>query len=414
VKQVSDKNITDNVVSTENQYVLQTYARPNDLVFTHGEGSKLFTMDGREFLDFAAGIAVNSIGHSHPHWVKAVTEQADKLVHVSNLFHTEPQAVLAKRLCESSFADRVFYCNSGTEANEGAIKFARKWAKKNAGLDPYDESVAGPSELVSFHNCFHGRTMGALALTYKKQYKTPFQPVMEGGRMAQYLDLDSAAAVIQKGKTAAVFVEPVQGEGGINIATKEFLAGLRALCDEAGALLVYDEVQCGLGRTGKLWAYENFGVEPDIMTLAKPLAGGLPIGAVLMKQHVADAIAPGDHGSTFAGAPMVCAGANACLDILQEPGFLDSVVAKGERLRKALSSALEGNQHVVEVRGSGLICGVELDVPAGPVTAACLKEGLIVITAGAGNVVRMVPPLVVSEEEVDRCVSIVARAVSEL
>jgi len=285
-------DITNQVVADEGQFVLQTYGRPN-LVFTHGEGCKLFAADGREFLDFAAGIAVNSIGHGHPHWVAAIQEQATKLVHVSNLFHTEPQAKLAKRLVESSFADRVFFCNSGTEANEGAIKFARKWARINAGLDPYDEAAGGPSELVSFHNCFHGRTMGALALTYKKQYKTPFLPLISGAKMATYMDLDSAAAIIEKGKTAAVFVEPVQGEGGINIPTAEFLEGLRKLCDDAGALLVFDEVQCGLGRTGKLWAYENYGVEPDMMTLAKPLAGGLPIGAVLMKQHVADAIAPG-------------------------------------------------------------------------------------------------------------------------
>jgi len=286
---------TAEVVADENKYVLQTYGRPNDLVFTHGEGVKLFSADGREFLDFAAGIAVNSIGHGHPHWVKAVQEQAAKLVHTSNLFHTEPQATLAKRLVESSFADRVFYCNSGTEANEGAMKFARKWAKVNAGVDPYDAEASGPSEIVSFHNCFHGRTMGALSLTYKKQYKTPFLPLIGGAKLATYMDLESAAAVIKKGKTAAVFVEPVQGEGGINIATKEFLQGLRDLCDEAGALLVYDEVQCGLGRTGKLWAYEHFGVEPDMMSVAKPLAGGLPIGAVLLKQHVADAMAPGER-----------------------------------------------------------------------------------------------------------------------
>lgn len=408
------QDVTSKIVSDEGQFVLQTYGRPKDLVFTHGKGSKLYTADGREFLDFAAGIAVNSIGHSHPHWVAAVQKQAADLVHVSNLFHSEPQTILAKRLVESSFADRVFFCNSGTEANEGAIKFARKWARVNAGLDPFDKEAGGPSELISFHNCFHGRTMGALALTYKQQYKTPFLPLIGGAKMATYMDLESAAAVIEKGKTAAVFIEPIQGEGGINVPTAEFLQGLRKLCDDAGALLVYDEVQCGLGRTGKLFGYQNFGVEPDIMTLAKPLAGGLPIGAVLMKQHVADAIAPGDHGSTFAGAPLVCTAANACLDIIQEPGFLESVTAKGERLRSKLSKALSGNPHVKDVRGAGLICGVELDVPAAPVTAACLANGVIVITAGAGNIIRMVPPLVITDDDIDKCVTVLSAAVAAL
>lgn len=272
---VHDAAYSKKVMADEAKYVLQTYARA-PVVMSHGLGAKVYDVEGKEYIDMAAGIAVNALGHSDARWYKALVEQAGKLSHTSNLYHTEAQVHLARRLVESSFADKVFFCNSGTEANEGAIKFARKWARVRAGIDPYDANATAPSELVSFTSSFHGRTMGALALTYKEQYKTPFMPMMPGHQLAKYNDLESARAVIQKGKTAAVFVEPVQGEGGIFPATKEFLQGLRQACDEAGALLVYDEVQCGLGRTGKLWGHELFGVEPDIMTLAKPLAGGLP------------------------------------------------------------------------------------------------------------------------------------------
>ena len=400
------------VIKAEKQYVLQTYARP-DVVFTSGSGTVLVDSAGREYLDFASGIAVNALGHGDPRWLKAVVEQAERLTHTSNLYHTVPQTELAKRLVESSFADKVFFCNSGTEANEAAIKFARKFAKVQAGIDPYDASMRGPSEIVSFTNSFHGRTMGALALTYKDQYKTPFQPVMPGAVMAPFGDLDAAAKVIQKGKTAAVFIEPVQGEGGIYPAGKSFLSGLRKLCDDAGALLVYDEVQVGLGRTGLLWGHEHYGVEPDVMTLAKPLAGGLPIGSVLMRQKVADAMSPGDHGSTFAGNPLVCHAACTVFDVINEPSFLEAVTAKGEALREGLRKVTAGNPHVKEVRGVGLICGVQLDVPAGPLVTAARDRGLLIITAGAGDVVRMVPPLTVSADEVERCIKTFGEVLAE-
>mmetsp|Transcript_15393 Transcript_15393/g.43867 ORF Transcript_15393/g.43867 Transcript_15393/m.43867 type:complete len:459 (-) Transcript_15393:9-1385(-) len=400
------------VIKAEKQYVLQTYARP-DVVFTSGSGTVLVDSAGREYLDFASGIAVNALGHGDPRWLKAVVEQAERLTHTSNLYHTVPQTELAKRLVESSFADKVFFCNSGTEANEAAIKFARKFAKVQAGVDPYDAAMHGPSEIVSFTNSFHGRTMGALALTYKDQYKTPFQPVMPGAVMAPFGDLDAAAKVIQKGKTAAVFIEPVQGEGGIYPAGKSFLIGLRTLCDDAGALLVYDEVQVGLGRTGLLWGHEHYGVEPDVMTLAKPLAGGLPIGSVLMRQKVADAMSPGDHGSTFAGNPLVCHAACTVFDVINEPSFLEAVTAKGEALREGLRKVTAGNPHVKEVRGVGLICGVQLDVPAGPLVTAARDRGLLIITAGAGDVVRMVPPLTVSLDEVARCIKTFGEVLAE-
>jgi len=343
-----------------------------------------------------------------------VKEQADLLCHTSNLYHTAPQAEFAKKLVENSFGDRVFFCNSGTEANEAAIKFARKYAKVAAGLDPYnaDTALDAATEFVTFTRCFHGRTMGALAITYKQQYQTPFQPVMgPATTVVPYMDLEAARAAIVKGKTCAVFVEPVQGEGGIYTPTKAFLQGLREICDETGALLVFDEVQCGLGRTGRLWGYENFGVEPDIMTLAKPLAGGLPIGAVVMRQKVADVMAPGDHGSTFAANPLVTAVANKVFDIVADPAFLADVGRKGEKIRAGLREALEGNAHVKEVRGTGLLVGVQLDVPAGPVVGKCREDGVLVITAGDGDVVRLVPPLTLTDEDIDLAVKVLAAAI---
>lgn len=403
----------DETIESEKKYILQTYGRP-DVVFTKGQGTKLYDTQGKEYLDFAAGIAVNALGHGDPRWLKAVTEQAERLTHTSNLYHTEPQAQLAKKLVESSFGDRVFYANTGTEANEAAIKFSRKFAKVHAGIDPYDASLEGPHEIVSFTNSFHGRTMGALALTYKEQYKTPFQPVMPGAVMAPYRDLDAASKVIQKGKTAAVFVEPVQGEGGIHPAGKEFLSGLRALCDEAGALLVFDEVQVGLGRTGLLWGHDHYGVEPDMMTLAKPLAGGLPIGAVVMKERVAEVMSPGDHGSTFAGNPLVCHAACTVFDIINDAEFLKSVTEKGEALRDGLRRVTSDNPHVQDVRGVGLITGVQLDSSAGSLVNAARDEGLLIITAGAGDIVRMVPPLTVTMEEIDTCVSIFGNVLNRI
>lgn len=410
---VRDAAYTKSVIEDEAKYVLQTYARA-PMVLSHGQGSKVYDVEGREYLDMAAGIAVNALGHTDPRWLAALQEQAGLLAHTSNLYHTAPQVELAKRLVESSFADKAFFCNTGTEANEGAIKFARKWARMQAGVDPYDPSATAPHELVSFTSCFHGRTMGALALTYKAQYKTPFQPMMPGHALATYNDLESARQVISKGRTAAVFVEPVQGEGGVTAATPAFLQGLRRLCDEAGALLVFDEVQCGLGRTGKLWAHEAYGVEPDMMTLAKPLAGGMPIGAVLLKQHVADAMKPGDHGSTFAGNPLVCHTACTVFDVIADPSFLAAVEARGERLRAGLRRTMGGNPHVVEVRGVGLLCGVQLDVSAGPVVDAAREMGVLAITAGKGDVVRLVPPLVLTDEEVDRCCEVLGKALAKV
>ncbi|XP_057847062.2 acetylornithine aminotransferase, mitochondrial [Cryptomeria japonica] len=413
------KNLVDNtglgigggsreVIEAEGKYFVRNYAR-FPVVFVRGQGCKLYDVEGREYLDLTAGIAVNALGHADPAWVKAVTEQAATLTHVANPFHTVPQVKLAKRLIESSFADRIFFANSGTEANEAAIKFARIYQKT---ARPTKGKHA--TEFLSFTNSFHGRTMGTLALTSKEKYRTPFEPVMPGVTFVEFGNVEATKAIIQLGKTAAIFVEPVQGEGGIYSATNEFLKELRSLCNDAGALLVFDEIQCGLGRTGQLWAHQAYDVQPDIMTLAKPLAGGLPIGAVLVTEEVAAAIGPGDHGSTFAGGPLVCHAALAVLDRIQETGFLESVARKGQYLKDLLTKKLANNVHVKEIRGSGLLVGIELDVSASPLADAALRAGLLILTAGKGNIVRLVPPLIISEEELEKAVDILSKIIKVL
>ena len=399
----------DQVRRDENECILNTYGRGQGEVMVRGEGVRMWDSDGKEYMDFTAGIAVNCLGHADAGVTKAIAHQAALLSHTSNLFHTEPASTLARKLVNSaSFADRVFFCNSGTEANEAALKFSRKYAKKQAekaGLSA-DEAA---TETVSFKNGFHGRTMGALALTWKEAYRTPFAPLVPGNSFAVYGDLDSAAQLIVKGKTCAVFVEPVQGEGGIYPADAEFLRGLRKLCDDAGALLVYDEVQCGLGRTGKIWGHQLVtGAEPDLLSVAKPLANGLPIGVVMMKQKVADVMVPGDHGSTFAGGPLVCAVANEVFDRVTKPEFLANVEARGAELKSALRDKLAGHPHLKDVRGSGLLVGVQFDVPAAPLVAALRKDGLLTLTAGAGDVLRLVPPLIVTSADVQKASDMIA------
>ncbi|HRQ40945.1 MAG TPA: aspartate aminotransferase family protein [Chloroflexota bacterium] len=402
---------TQEVIQAESQYILQTYGRA-PVVFTQGKGLKLYDANGNEYLDFTSGIAVTALGHSDEEWATAVATQAHQLTHISNLYHSEPQVRLAQKLVESSFADKVYFCNSGAEANEAAIKFARKFSltqrRRGAEEDnghPITASPAHPTKIVAFSGGFHGRTVGALSVTYKEQYRAPFAPLMPDVAFATFNDLESARAVIDE-QTCAVIVEPVQGEGGVNPATPDFLKGLRQLCDQVGALLIFDEVQCGLGRTGKLWAYQNYSVKPDIMTLAKPLAGGLPMGATLLTQQVADALQPGDHGSTFAAGPLVCAAANVVFDRVNQPEFLEKVRFHGSYLQHRLRT-LESDK-VTAVRGLGLLVGVELNVPAAPIIAAARERGLILIGAGE-NVLRFAPALVVDKVEIDTAVDILAQ-----
>ncbi|PQP96515.1 acetylornithine aminotransferase mitochondrial [Prunus yedoensis var. nudiflora] len=388
------------VMEAEGRVLVGTYKRPPVVLYS-GKGCKLYDPEGREYLDLYSGIAVNALGHGDPDWIRAVTEQARTLTHVSNAYYSIPQVELAKRLVACSFADRVFFSNSGTEANEAAIKFARKFQRFS-----FPEKKEPATEFISFTNSFHGRTMGAVALTSKEHYRSPFEPVMPGVTFLEYGDIQAATKLIHSGKIAAVFLEPLQGEGGILSPTKEFLQSLRGACDDSGSLLVFDEVQCGLGRTGYLWAHEAYGVFPDIMTLAKPLAGGLPIGAVLVTEKVAASIKYGEHGSTFAGGPLICNAALSVLNKISKTEFLSSVSNKGQYFKELLTKKLGKNPHVREVRGSGLIVGVELDVSASPLVDACRNLGLLIITAGKGNVLRLVPPLIISKQELEHAAEV--------
>lgn len=389
------------IIEAESQYIAQTYRRP-PFVLERGEGVFLYDAEGRRYLDFVAGIAVNALGYGHPAVLQAIQEQAERLIHVSNLYHTAPHVELARRLVEHSFADRVFFCNSGSEAVEGAIKFARKWARVNFG--------EGKTGIVAFTGGFHGRTMGALAATARETYQAPFRPLMPGVRFAAFNDLKDAAAKIDDA-TCAVIVEPVQGEGGIRPAEAGFLAGLRELCDQHHALLIFDEVQCGLGRTGTLWAHQAYGVTPDIMTLAKPLANGLPIGAILATEDVAGVIQPGDHGSTFAANPLVCHVACTVFDIVSHPDFLARVRTNGEYLLSGLR-ALAAPQ-VTEVRGRGLMIGLQLVGEAQPAIAAGYERGFILVNAGP-EVLRLVPPLIIEREHMDALLEILPELLSEV
>jgi predicted acetylornithine/succinylornithine family transaminase len=347
-----------------------------------------------------AGIAVNALGHADPEWVATVAEQAGRLAHVSNLYHNEPQIELARLLVENSFADRVFFTNSGSEANETALKVARKYARLRAEAN----GLTAKTGIVAFSHSFHGRTMGALATTHKAAYREPFAPLTPGVTFADYNDVTGAVAAIGPA-TGAVIVEPVQGEGGVHPATPEFLAALRRRCDETGALLIFDEVQCGLGRTGRLWAYQGYGVTPDIMTIAKPLAGGLPLGAALMTEAVASVLRPGDHGSTFAAGPLACAAALVVVRRISQPAFLAAVRDRADYLQYRLR-ALE-SESIVAVRGAGLLVGVELTGPVAPVVAAARQRGLLVINAG-DTVLRLCPPLIVERGHIDAAVAILA------
>jgi acetylornithine/N-succinyldiaminopimelate aminotransferase len=384
-------SVTNDIIALDKQYVLGTYARA-PFVLDHGEGCWLYDTDGKAYLDCVAGIAVNDLGYGDPAVIAALTEQANKLWHVSNLYLTEPQARLAQKLCENSFADRVFFCNSGTEANEAAFKFARKWAGERYGADKH--------VIVAFTGAFHGRTFGALTATPKEKYQAPFRPLLPGVQIAPFEDLAATGRIINDG-VCAVIVEPVQGEGGVYPADPAFLQGLRALCNRYNALLIFDEVQCGLGRTGTLWAYQGYDVTPDMLTVAKPLAGGLPMGAVLLSQRVAEAIHPGDHGSTFAASPLVASVARAVVERIAQPEFLSCVAENGRYFADSLRSA--SLPHVTEIRARGLMIGIDVDVPAAGIITAAYAQGLIIANAGP-QTLRLVPPLIITAGEIDLAV----------
>lgn len=391
------------LVADGERYFVPTYGRP-PFVLDHGVGAEVWDSDGRRYLDFVAGIAVNALGHAPPAVVAALAEQAPRLIHTSNLYYTAPAIELARALAESCFADKVFFCNSGAEAVEGAFKFARKVARAEHG--------EGKHMIVAFEGSFHGRTMGAVAATHREKYRLPFMPVMPGVRFAPFNDLDHAASAIDD-DVCAVIVEPIQGEGGITPARDEFLQLLAEQCDAHNALLIVDEVQCGLGRTGELWAHERSGIRPDLMVVAKPLGGGLPIGAILTTDAVSAHLHPGDHGSTFAGGPLVCAVALAVFRQLSDAGFLGHVREIGDYLGSRLEALRREDAHVLEVRGRGLMRGLRLDGSAAAVKDAAQEAGLLLVPAG-DDVVRVVPPLIIQREHVDEAVGILRHALEVL
>lgn len=381
-------------IENEQRYIAQTYGRP-DFVLTHGDGVHVYDAHGKAYVDLVAGIAVMALGHSDPQISEVIAKQAQTLIHVSNLYYTGPQGELARLLCENSFADRVYFCNSGAEANEAALKFARKVAYQNG--DSYK------TELVTFTSGFHGRTAGALSITPKAKYQAPFKPLLPDVTVLPFNNIEAVQQHISD-KTCAVVVEPIQGEGGINPATPEFLQALRTLCDEYGASLIFDEVQCGVGRTGELWAHSVSGVTPDIMALAKPLANGLPIGATLMTDAVHSALQPGDHGSTFAGGDLICAVATHVFKRVNSPEMLAHVNATGEWLHKQLVALKEKYTCVVDVRGRGLMLGIEFNFPAPEVVNAGYAAGFLTVNAGA-NTLRLVPPLIIKQSHLKDFIS---------
>ena len=379
------------------RYLMHTYARiPISIV--RGRGSRVYDLEGREYLDFVAGIAVNVLGHSHPDLILAIQKQTQQLLHESNLYFTEPQVKLAQALIEHSFAGKVFFCNSGAEANEAAIKLVRRYAHQKYGPDRY--------EIITMLGSFHGRTMATLSATGQEKVQKGFEPLVPGFTHVPFNDLPAVEKALGS-STAAIMVEPIQGEGGVHVADRSYLQALRALCRERDVLLIFDEVQTGMGRTGTLFAYEQFGVQPDVMTLAKGLGGGMPIGACLATDEVAAAFTPSVHASTFGGNPLACSASLAVLRVLTEGKLLMQSRAMGEYLAKGLLEIKDRVSNVKEVRGLGLIQGLELTMDGKPVVDDCLARGLL-INCTMDRVLRFVPPLIITQRDIDRLLDVLA------
>jgi acetylornithine/N-succinyldiaminopimelate aminotransferase len=387
--------LTEELMQGAQKYLMDTYAR-YPLALARGQGTRVYDVEGREYLDFLAGVAVNVLGHCHSKVTQALQQQALRLVHTSNLFFTEPQIKLARTLVDHSFADKVFFCNSGAEANEAAIKLARRWAHAKDG--------AGRFEIVSMLNSFHGRTLATLTATGQEKVQKGFEPLPEGFRHVPFNDGDALASAVSA-KTAAVLVEPVQGEGGVRVATPAFLKACRDVTRERGALLIFDEVQTGIGRTGRLFAYEHFGVAPDIMTLAKGLGCGMPIGACLATDQVATVFTPGSHGSTLGGNPLACAAASAVLEvILEDTDILGHCTQMGEYFMKGLKDLQGRCPAITDIQGLGLMIGVEVTMDARELVHDLRKRGIL-INATSERRLRFVPPLIVTHAEIDRVVT---------
>jgi acetylornithine/N-succinyldiaminopimelate aminotransferase len=382
--------VTDDFIANSNRYVFNTYTR-TPIMLVEGKGCRVRDSSGREYLDFIAGLAACTLGHGHAGLADAICEQARKLIHVSNLFHIEPQIELAQVLVENSFADKAFFCNSGAEANEGAIKLARKYF--------HDKGERERFHIITMEGSFHGRTLATLAATGQTKYRQGFEPDVQGFSHVPFGDIKALEAAVSP-HTAAIFIEPIQGEGGVRVPPSDFLRNVRSLCDSRGPLLILDEVQTGIGRTGKLFAYEYSGITPDIITLAKGIAGGVPMGAILATDRVAGSFCPGTHAATFGGNPLASAAALAVLEIVLSDGFLSDVNRKGEHLRKRLEKLAERHNLIRDVRGIGLMQAIDLAVPGANLSRDLREEGVLV-NCTADTVLRFLPPLIVSDEEID-------------
>ena len=382
---------TEELKQSAEQYLMGTYAR-QPISIVRGRGSKVYDLEGREYVDFVGGIAVNVLGHGHPDLVLAIQKQAAQLIHTSNLYYTEPQTKLAQMLVRHSFADQVFLCNSGAEANEAAIKLVRRYS--------HDKYGPGRFEIITMKQSFHGRTMATLTATGQEKVQKGYEPLLPGFSYATFNHLAELEQAVND-KTAAVMLELIQGEGGVHVVSREYLKAVRDLCTERDILLIFDEVQTGIGRTGTLFAYEQLGVKPDIMTLAKGLGGGVPIGACLATAPIAKAFGAGSHASTFGGNPLACAAALAVFRVLLEGRVLDQARRMGEYLSKGLSECKDSHHMVREVRGLGLLQGMEVEMDAKTVVGDCLKRGLLVNATGE-HVLRFAPPLIITQPEIDR------------
>lgn len=384
---------TQTVVELSDKYLMRTYRRA-PVAFVSGQGARLVDAEGKTYLDFVAGIAVSVLGHNHPALTAAIRNQASRLLHVSNLYHIPQQVDLARWLVEHSACHRAFFCNSGAEANEAAIKLARRWGRRNGGAR---------YEIIVAEHSFHGRTLGTLAATVQPKYQQGFEPLPAGFVPVPFGDVAALRGAIGPA-TCAVMLEPIQGEGGIHIPPPAYLPEVRRLCDERGLLLILDEVQSGMGRTGKLFAYEHAGIAPDVLTLAKGLGGGVPIGALLATAEVADAFAPGDHGSTFGGNPLACAAALAVVTTIEREDLVRRAAQVGAYALQCLRALAARHEVITEVRGLGLMLAVELSVEAAPIVDACRERGLLV-NAVQPNTLRLVPPLVITTADVDEAMA---------
>lgn len=390
---------TEKILDLQNQYVLETYTR--DMLLVRGSGTHVWDAADTEYLDFTSGISVCNLGHCHPYVTEAIQRQAARLVHVSNLFYNELQPQLAAVISQHSYGGRVFFANSGAEANEGLIKFARKWGNEH-----------GKSKIVCMNNSFHGRTLATLAATGQPKYREGFEPGMAGFEFVDFNDLDALSAAVDD-EVAAVLIEPVQGEGGVVPATQAFLSGARQLCDRKGILLLFDEVQCGMGRLGTMFAHKHYGVEPDAMSLAKALGNGYPIGAFIVQWKWENVLPKGSHASTFGGTPLACAAGLAVFEAIEQNDLLSNCKKMGEHLKDALEQLANDHPRLKDVRGIGLMLGLVADTAVAPVLAAARDKGLLLIPAGP-NVIRFLPPLTVTREEIDQCIDTLKQALEVL